>query len=202
KEDYYVSSLSRGMKQRLCLARALIHNPTLLILDEPAAGLDPVTRSQYLSILRTLREQGKTLLISSHILSELSDICTSAGILENGKMLVSGTLEEIFAGVSLSRPILISVIGDKSIALRILKEERLVTSISLSGDEMRIDFKGSREDETALLKRMIDSGVRVSGFMRERGDLETVFLQLAGKQEERAVMEYEMESGILEGDYR
>ena len=121
---------------------------------------------------------------------------------ENGKMLVSGTLEEIFAGVSLSRPILISVIGDKSIALRILKEERLVTSISLSGDEMRIDFKGSREDETALLKRMIDSGVRVSGFMRERGDLETVFLQLAGKQEERAVMEYEMESGILEGDYR
>ena len=202
KEDYYVSSLSRGMKQRLCLARALIHNPTLLILDEPAAGLDPVTRSQYLSILRTLREQGKTLLISSHILSELSDICTSAGILENGKMLVSGTLEEIFAGVSLSRPILISVIGDKSIALRILKEARLVTSISLSGDEMRIDFKGSREDETALLKRMIDSGVRVSGFMRERGDLETVFLQLAGKQEERAVMEYEMESGILEGDYR
>ena len=96
----------------------------------------------------------------------------------------------------------IKIVLDKSIALRILKEERLVTSISLSGDEMRIDFKGSREDETALLKRMIDSGVRVSGFMRERGDLETVFLQLAGKQEERAVMEYEMESGILEGDYR
>ncbi|MBO5573661.1 MAG: ABC transporter ATP-binding protein [Clostridium sp.] len=202
KAGYYVNSLSRGMKQRLCLARALIHNPTLLILDEPASGLDPVTRTHYLSILRTLREQGKTLIISSHILSELSDICTAAGILENGKMLVSGTLEQIFAGVSLSRPILISVMGDKTTALRILKEERLVTSISVSGDEMRIDFKGSREDETRLLRTMIENGVRVSGFMRERGDLETVFLQLAGKQEERAVMEYEMESGISEGDYR
>ena len=202
KAGYYVNSLSRGMKQRLCLARALIHNPTLLILDEPASGLDPVTRTHYLSILRTLREQGKTLIISSHILSELSDICTAAGILENGKMLVSGTLEQIFAGVSLSRPILISVMGDNTTALRILKEERLVTSISVSGDEMRIDFKGSREDETRLLRTMIENGVRVSGFMRERGDLETVFLQLAGKQEERAVMEYEMESGISEGDYR
>ena len=90
KADFFVDGLSRGMKQRLCLARALIHDPELIVLDEPASGLDPRTRLEFTSILKELREQGKTLLVSSHILSELSEMCTSIGIIEQGRMALSG----------------------------------------------------------------------------------------------------------------
>ena len=95
KVNFYVDSLSRGMKQRLCLARALIHDPLLLVLDEPASGLDPRTRFEFKEILKELKEQGKTILISSHVLSELSEMCTDIGIIDQGKMILSGSMEEI-----------------------------------------------------------------------------------------------------------
>lgn len=98
-----MDGLSRGMKQRLCLSRALIHDPDLLILDEPASGLDPRTRVEYTAILKELRDQGKTLLVSSHILSELSELCTSIGIIEQGRTVLQGSMDQILRGST--RPI-------------------------------------------------------------------------------------------------
>ncbi|SET31423.1 ABC-2 type transport system ATP-binding protein [[Clostridium] aminophilum] len=202
KAEYYASSLSRGMKQRLCLARALIHDPDLLILDEPASGLDPLTRSQYFEILKELKNQGKALLISSHILSELSGICSSAGMIDNGTMIVSGTMEEIFESVDISRPILIQVIGDPTGALAVLREDPNVESVMVDGEMLKIEYIGTRADEEMLLRMMVRGGVHVTGFMRQQGDLETAFLQLAGKKADgKVLIDYEMESDIAEGNY-
>ena len=95
KKDDYVNGLSKGMKQRLCLAKTLVHDPPVLILDEPASGLDPRARLEMKALLNELRRMGKTILISSHILSELADFCTSIGIIERGKLLAAGSIQEI-----------------------------------------------------------------------------------------------------------
>lgn len=200
RKDYFVSSLSRGMKQRLCLARALIHDPKLLIMDEPASGLDPITRNDYMQMLRELCRQGRTIFISSHILSELSDICTSAGIIENGKMLVSAPLSRLFESVREARRIRMVIAGDKTPAMKLLKREPHVRSIAVDGEEIRIEFSGQQEDEERLLRQLVGSGARVVGFMREKDDLENAFLTLAGKKDRKAVISYEMESDIPEGD--
>ena len=200
RRDYFVSSLSRGMKQRLCLARALIHNPKLLIMDEPASGLDPVTRSEYMQILRELCGQGKTIFISSHILSELSDICTSAGIIESGKMVLSGPLSSLFDSAHIARRIRIVLAGSAETALGVLKRDPKVSSIAIDGREIRIAFTGQEEDAEKLLRNLVESGAGVSGFMREKDDLENAFMQLAGRKGRKAVISYEMESDFPEGD--
>ncbi|MBP3927858.1 MAG: ABC transporter ATP-binding protein, partial [Clostridium sp.] len=120
KADFFVDGLSRGMKQRLCLARALIHNPDLLILDEPSSGLDPRTRMEFAATLRELREQGKTLIVSSHILSELSELCTDIGIIEQGRMVLHGSIGQILERVNSSNPLLITVYRNKDAALSVL----------------------------------------------------------------------------------
>lgn len=121
------------MKQRLCLARALIHDPDLLILDEPASGLDPRTRVEYTAILKELRDQGKTLLVSSHILSELSELCTSIGIIEQGRTVLQGSMDQIFARINSSNPLLISIFSQKEKALAILKSHPCVQTIAVQG---------------------------------------------------------------------
>ena len=196
KRDSYVDVLSRGMKQRLCLARALIHDPDLLILDEPASGLDPRTRVEYTAILKELRDQGKTLLVSSHILSELSELCTSIGIIEQGRTVLQGSMDQIFARINSSNPLLISIFSQKEKALAILKSHPCVQTIAVQGDEIKLGFLGDRQDEALLLQQLIDADVMVSSFMREKGSLESLFMQITGHEEERAVLKHEMESGI------
>ena len=196
KEDFFVDGLSRGMKQRLCLARALIHDPDLLILDEPASGLDPRTRVEYTAILKELRDQGKTLLVSSHILSELSELCTSIGIIEQGRTVLQGSMDQIFARINSSNPLLISIFSQKEKALAILKSHPCVQTIAVQGDEIKLGFLGDRQDEALLLQQLIDADVMVSSFMREKGSLESLFMQITGHEEERAVLKHEMESGI------
>ncbi len=196
KADFFVDGLSRGMKQRLCLARALIHNPDILLLDEPASGLDPRTRVEFTQILRELRDQGKTLIVSSHILSELSELCTSIGIIEQGKMVLQGSMEQIFERINSSNPLLISVFSNKEKALTILKSHPCVQTIAVRGDEIKLGFIGDRQDEAMLLQQLIDADVLISGFMREKGSLETLFMQITGHEEEKAVLKHEMESGI------
>ena len=196
KKEAYVDSLSRGMKQRLCLARALIHDPDLLILDEPASGLDPRTRVEYTAILKELRDQGKTLLVSSHILSELSELCTSIGIIEQGRTVLQGSMDQIFARINSSNPLLISIFSQKEKALAILKSHPCVQTIAVQGDEIKLGFLGDRQDEALLLQQLIDADVMVSSFMREKGSLESLFMQITGHEEERAVLKHEMESGI------
>ena len=151
-EDFSVDGLSRGMKQRLCLARALIHDPDLLILDEPASGLDPRTRVEYTAILKELRDQGKTLLVSSHILSELSELCTSIGIIEQGRTVLQGSMDQIFARINSSNPLLISIFSQKEKALAILKSHPCVQTIAVQGDEIKLGFLGDRQDEALLLQ--------------------------------------------------
>ena len=196
KVNFYVDSLSRGMKQRLCLARALIHDPLLLVLDEPASGLDPRTRFEFKEILKELKEQGKTILISSHVLSELSELCTDIAIIDQGKMVLSGSMEEILRRVNASNPLIISVLGNKEKALTILKSQPCVQTIAVKDEDIRVNFIGDNQDEALLLQQLVDADVLVHGFYREQGSLESLFMQITDHDKEKAVLVHEIESGL------
>ena len=192
KADSYVDGLSRGMKQRLCLARSLVHNPELLILDEPVSGLDPRARFEMKGILRNLSEMGKTIIVSSHILPELAEMCTTIGIIEHGKMMVSGTVNSIMAGVNRQNPLIIRVVGELDTAVRLLKESPMVENLSMSEQELYVSLQKNvleenplqeEEKEAALLTTLIQGGVRISSYTREKGNLESVFMQITEEQE-------------------
>ncbi|MDY3232817.1 MAG: ABC transporter ATP-binding protein [Clostridiaceae bacterium] len=196
KLDFYVDGLSRGMKQRLCLARALIHDPEVLILDEPTSGLDPRTRFEVREILKELHEAGKTIVISSHVLSELSELCTDIGIIDQGHMVLEGNIMDILSRVNTSNPLVISVFANMEKALAILKSHPCVQTISLREKEVCVRFTGDAQDEALLLQQLIDSDVLVNGYTREKGSLESVFMQLTDREEERTVVSYDTESGM------
>lgn len=178
KCENYVDGLSRGMKQRLCLARSLVHNPELLILDEPASGLDPRARVEMKEILKNLSSMGKTILISSHILPELAEMCTSIGIIEHGKMVVKGTVDEIMNTMSSSNPLVIKILKGQEHAIRILKENPMVENISIKEDSLSFGFRGDKEKEAELLTILIGNQVSVRSYAREEGNLESLFMQL------------------------
>lgn len=196
KMDSYVDSLSRGMKQRLSLARALIHDPSLLIMDEPTIGLDPRTRLEFRETVKELNEQGRTILISSHLLSDLSQLCSDIGIIEGGKMILTGTMEEIMDRIHISKPVVITVQENMPAALKLLKEHPLVRSISVKENDILVEFSGTEREESLLLTGLVEAGVMVRGFVREPGSLESVFMQLTSHEEERVVLSYEDESGL------
>lgn len=196
KEEFYVDGLSRGMKQRLCLARALVHDPALLIMDEPTAGLDPRTRMEFRETLKELHEQGKTILISSHLLPELSELCTDVGIIDDGKMILNGSVEEIIEHIHTSRPLIITIYGSLDQAVKILKEHPLVRTLTVKEQNIMVGFTGNARQECELLAELTAAGVLVRGFVREPGNLEAVFMQLTNREEERVVLSYEDESGL------
>lgn len=198
KLDFYVDGLSRGMKQRLSLARALLHEPVLLVMDEPAAGLDPRTRLEFREMVRELNQQGMTILLSSHLLTDLTELCTDVGIIDGGRMLLTGSVEEIIEKIHTSKPIVITVCDNIQTALSLLKEHPLVRSISVKEQEILVQFSGSGRQESQLLTELVQSGVHVRGFMREPGSLEAVFMQLTRREEERVVLSYDAddESGL------
>lgn len=191
KEDFYVDGLSRGMKQRLCLARALIHNPALLVMDEPTAGLDPRTRVEFRELVRDLREDGKTILISSHLLSDLAELCTDIGIIDQGRMILHGSIDEITNRINTSKPVIITVQDGMKLAMRLLKDHPQVQTITVRDQEIMVGFTGNAVDESRLLAGLIEAGVAVRGFMREPGNLEAVFMQITNHEEERVVLSYE-----------
>lgn len=184
KEDYYVDGLSRGMKQRLCLARALIHNPSILIMDEPTAGLDPRTRYDFKEILKDLKDQGKTVILSSHILPELSEICTDIGIVEQGRMVLEGDMDDILNQINIRSPLTITIYSGREQALSLLRSHPCVETISIRQNDIVVGFTGDQQDEAVLLQQLIDAGVLVCGFVRERGNLESVFMQITNHEEE------------------
>lgn len=198
KEDFFVDGLSRGMKQRLCLARALLHDPVLLVMDEPSAGLDPRTRLEFRETLRELNAQGMTILLSSHLLTDLAELCTDVGIVDAGKMLLAGSMEEITEKIHVSKPIIISIYKNMPAAMALLKEHPLVRSISVKNQEIMVQFVGSERQESGLLTELIQAGVQIRGFVREPGNLEAVFMQLTNHEEERVMLSYEhdQESGL------
>lgn len=196
KEDFFVDGLSRGMKQRLCLARALIHDPSLLIMDEPTAGLDPRTRLEFRETVQELSEQGKTILISSHLLSDLSEICTDIGIIDAGRMILTGSIEEITDRIHTSKPVIITVQENMAEAMTILKEHPLVRTITVRESDIMVGFTGNARQESELLAELVKAGVMVRGFVREPGSLEAIFMQITNHEEERVVLSYEDESGL------
>lgn len=184
KENAYVDGLSRGMKQRLCLARCLIHSPELLILDEPASGLDPRARFEMKEILRNLSDMGKTILISSHILPELAEMCTNVGIVEHGKLVVSGTVDDIMSRMNSSNPLVIKFEEGQEETIHFLKENPAIENISIRADRVYIGFQGNSMDEGRLLSEMVGHGAVISSYGREEGNLESLFMQITGNEEE------------------
>ena len=178
RADEYVSAFSRGMKQRCCLAKTLIHDPKVLLLDEPASGLDPRARIELKELLKTLRGMGKTILISSHILSELGDMCNTIGIIERGKMLASGNVKDILKRVRQVLEVRLEVLegGDK--AAEILEQTQGVVNIDRSGNEFQMQTKLGREQLADLHTKLVQAGVRVLFFEEEEGSLEDLFLSV------------------------
>ena len=187
REESYVDSLSRGMKQRLGVARALVHDPRLLILDEPASGLDPRTRQEFIAMLKNINQSGKTILISSHILSELGEMCTDIGIIEHGQMVLRGSLFDILAMVNSSNPLEIQVYQNLPEAVAFLRRHSLITHVTIDGNRISAGFSGGQMEEAHLLKQMIEAGILVGSFHRRQGGLESVFMQITGDRQERVV---------------
>jgi ABC-2 type transport system ATP-binding protein len=182
KADTYVDSLSRGMKQRLCLARSLVHNPGLLILDEPASGLDPRARFEMKEILKNLGSMGKTVIISSHILPELADMCDTIGIMQKGKLIMHGTVDDIQMRAMHARPLHVRVLSDQETAIQILKEDPHSRRVSVREDYLLADYTGDDADSANLLKRLMMADVTVESFYKEKGNLESLFLELTDEK--------------------
>lgn len=184
KKDAFVEGLSRGMKQRLCLARTLAHDPQILILDEPASGLDPRARIEMRELLRELKNMGKTIFFSSHILSEVADICTSIAILEAGNLIAHGDMEEMKKQLRQHRLIQVRVLGElEPLQEFLLQHERVHETMAgldagLPADTVRFDFSGDDTALSQLLSEIMGSGIRVVSFQEEVGDLEDVFLKV------------------------
>jgi ABC-2 type transport system ATP-binding protein len=178
KRDSQVMTLSRGMKQRLCLAKTLLHDPSVLLLDEPASGLDPHARIEIRELIRELCRMGKTVLVSSHILTELADFCTSIGIIEAGRLLASGRIDEITANLTGNVIVDITVKGDPRVALEVLAERTDITRSTSDGRVIRVEYGGSPDDLDELLEYLMKRGVRVLGFSRTEADLEDIFLKV------------------------
>jgi ABC-2 type transport system ATP-binding protein len=182
KSDTFVEGLSRGMKQRLCLAKVLIHDPELLILDEPASGLDPRARIEMLELLKTLRDMGKTILISSHILAELSNVCTHVGIIERGKLLAEGPINEVRRMIQQHRSLRIRVIENGERLESLLLEDTRVDKVQPVGGEVECEFLGSDEDLAELHTKLVSSGLKVLEFTEVKVNLEEVFMRVTTGQ--------------------
>ena len=178
KRSSQVMSLSRGMKQRLCLAKTLLHDPEVLLLDEPASGLDPHARIEIRELIRELCRMGKTVLVSSHILTELADFCTSIGIIEAGKLLAAGRIDDITAKLAGNVILEITVKGDPAPALEALAERPEVKRTTSDGRVIRAEFAGRPDDVDELLEYLVARGVRMLGFVRTEADLEDIFLKI------------------------
>ncbi|AGA30123.1 ABC transporter ATP-binding protein [Singulisphaera acidiphila] len=179
KRDDYVNGLSKGMKQRLCLAKTLVHDPPVLILDEPASGLDPRARLEMKALLNELRGMGKTILVSSHILSELADFCTSIGIIERGKLLAAGSIQEIQRQLRSHRVLKVRVLDETTTrAASILGDDPSVRTVELFDHTLTAEFEGQDEDMARLLGRLIGEGVQVNSFAEEPLSLEEVFMMI------------------------
>ena len=184
KENEYVNGLSRGMKQRLCLARSLIHDPKLLILDEPASGMDPRARAEMKGILRTLREMGKTVLISSHILPELSEMCDSLTILDHGELVFSGSVEDLSDRMNGNAPLdirLAETAGAEAVeeAVRCLRELPYITEILQEEPFLlRVRLDGGEDVCMAAMRELVTRNVPVCDFHRAPMNLEKVFMEV------------------------
>lgn len=184
KRDVLVVELSRGMRQRLMLAKTLIPDPQVLLLDEPASGMDPQGRIDLKTVLKRLGAEGKTVLISSHILSEMTDFCTAMAVMEVGGLVVSGTIDDVRARFAEGLTLLIELLSanDEEDFQRIMRDDALVGAIERAGIGWRVHYRGTREQASALLAGLIGGGVRVASFAPHKEGLEELFLKIGAKE--------------------
>jgi len=172
-----VEALSRGMKQRLCLAKTLLHDPAILLLDEPASGLDPRARVEIRELLKELKKMKKTILISSHILSELSDFCTSIGIIEKGRLIVSGLISDIESGITLLKPYRLTSI-DPLPQIETFLRAQGITQLEQSDGYLQFGCSQNLEDAATLLSSLVSAGFRITSFQPVSQNLEDLFMRI------------------------
>ena len=178
KQAATVDSLSRGMQQRLGLARVLIHDPQVLILDEPASGLDPRARIEIRELLRELKRMGKTIMISSHILSELEEICDHIGIIEHGQLIFSGTMEEIRPRLGLHSKVRVKVASNQNKAVELLSALPQIHDVQVLGEDIAITFNEGQDGNGIIARTLVNADLDVIAIQPERIKLDNAFLQL------------------------
>lgn len=178
KRGAAVDSLSRGMQQRLGLARVLIHDPKVLILDEPASGLDPRARIEIRELLRELKRMGKTIMISSHILSELEEICDHIGIIEHGRLVFSGTLEEIRPRLGIQSKVRVKVLNNQDKAVELLSALPQIREVQVIGEYIAVTFHDGQQTDGVIARTLVNGGVDIIFLQPERLKLDDAFLKL------------------------
>jgi ABC-2 type transport system ATP-binding protein len=183
KRDAFTPQLSRGMRQRLMLAKTLIPDPQVLLLDEPASGLDPHGRADLKKIIKALAEAGKTVLVSSHILAEMSEFCTAVGIMERGRMVVSGKVEEVAEKVMGKAVLVIEVVGGADLLPAVARRDPQAGRPKPVGEgRFEVPYSGDAVAASEFLKLLVAGGVRVSAFGRKKEGLEDLFLKVGARE--------------------
>ena len=178
KRDDFVNGLSRGMKQRLCLAKTLVHDPPVLILDEPASGLDPRARLEVKALLKELRSMGKTILISSHILTELADSCTSIGIIERGKLLLHGPIDKVYRKIQRNRHIEIRFSGSPEQGVSLIRSDPKVRDVQVNTRSCTVEMAGEDADVQRLMRGLVAADLGLISFADKEPTLEDVFMMV------------------------
>ncbi|WP_042356268.1 ABC transporter ATP-binding protein [Bacillus rubiinfantis] len=180
KQDSYVDVLSRGMKQRLCLARSLIHDPEVLILDEPASGLDPRARVEMREILKELKSMGKTILISSHILPELAEMCDTIGIIDQGRLVAQGSVAEIQQRLEGDKLIIVKLHSNLERAIQFFEDQPAVSRLvkGEDGNSFQFIFTGNAEEQMQLLKTGLNHDLAIVSFAEVETNLEDIFMEI------------------------
>src|SRR3954463_3950672 len=178
KRDALVDSLSRGMKQRLSIARVLVHDPKVLLLDEPAGNLDPRARIEMRELLKELRRMGKTILISSHILPELADLCNTVGIIERGELLYSGPVADIVRRAKTGTVLQVAVAINQEAAAALLSQDEKILNVAANNGFLQVSLKDGITDFSFVPQRLIQNGFRLTLLREEEVNLETAFMRL------------------------
>jgi len=176
KRDDFVNGLSRGMKQRLCLAKTLVHDPPVLILDEPASGLDPRARLEVKALLKELRKMGKTILISSHILTELADCCTSIGIIERGQLLMHGPINEVYRRIRGNRMVEVKFTDGMEVGLSVIRSSPHCRDVQVEDSRALIEMETDDAGVAELLQQLVHQRVGIRSFAEKDPTLEDVFM--------------------------
>jgi ABC-2 type transport system ATP-binding protein len=178
KRDDYVNGLSRGMKQRLCMAKTLVHDPPVLILDEPTSGLDPRARIEVKALFKELKRMGKTILISSHILSELADCCTSIGIIERGQLLMHGPIEDVYRRIRGNRTVEVRFMNGMDVGLSVIRSSPHVRNVAVDVNSCLIELEANDQQVNDLLNQLIYNKCGVRSFSEKDPSLEDVFMMV------------------------
>lgn len=178
KRDDFVNGLSRGMKQRLCLAKTLVHDPPVLILDEPTSGLDPRARIDVKALLKELRRMGKTILISSHILTELADCCTSIGIIERGQLLMHGPITEVYQRIRGNRIVEVKFTDKMEVGLSVIRSSPHLRDCQVEDHQATLELESDDQGVAQLLQQLVHQGVGIRSFSEKDPTLEDVFMMV------------------------